>query len=80
MVLVEWLHGVVLGQAPEGVDEMRAHVRVDVLRAELGGALAVDGPIGKVADDAFAVAWGGAAVCLAFCYAAALIFCQRIGF
>ena len=56
MVLVERLHGVVLGQAPEGVDEMRAHVRVDVLGAELGRALSVHGPVGEVADDSLPVA------------------------
>ena len=51
LVLVERLDGVLLGEASERVDEMRAEVRVDVGRAELGRALPVDGPVGEVADD-----------------------------
>ena len=81
LVLVEGLYGVILGEAPEGVDEMGAHVRVDVLGAELGRALAVDRPIGKVADHTLPIA-GGAVVCrLSFCYAVLLLLLlQRIGF
>ena len=49
LVLVEGLDGVLLGESAEGVDEMRAEVRVDVGGAELGRALPVDGPVGEVA-------------------------------
>ena len=52
LVLVERHDGVILAQASEGVDQMGAEVRVDVLGGELGGALSVDGPVGEVADDA----------------------------
>ncbi len=38
LVLVEGLNGVVLGQPPEGVDQVGAQVRVNVLRGELGRA------------------------------------------
>ena len=53
LILVEGLDGVVLAKSSERVDEMGAQVRVDVLRAELAGALAVDGPVCEVADHSF---------------------------
>ena len=49
LVLVKWHEGVILAEAPEGVDEMGAEVGVDVLRGELGVALPVDRPVGVVA-------------------------------
>jgi hypothetical protein len=35
LVAVEWLDGIILAQAPKGIDEVGAEVRVDVLRGEL---------------------------------------------
>ncbi len=35
LIAVERLDGIILAQAPKGIDEMGAEVRVDVLRGEL---------------------------------------------
>ncbi len=35
LIAVEWLDGIILAQAPKGIDEVGAEVRVDVLRGEL---------------------------------------------
>jgi hypothetical protein len=35
LIAVEWLNGIILAQAPKGIDEVGAEVGVDVLRGEL---------------------------------------------
>ena len=42
---------IVLPESTESVDEMSAEVGVDVLGGELGIALAVDSPVGVVANN-----------------------------
>lgn len=51
IVRVVRLELVALVEPSEGVDDVRAQVRVDVLRRELGERWPVDGPVGVVADD-----------------------------
>ena len=50
LVLIEGNESVVLAETSEGVYEMSAEVRVDVLRGELGVPLSVDGPVCVVTD------------------------------
>lgn len=55
LILVIWLEGVLLGKATEGIDQMRAQVRVDILRVELGRTRPVHGPVCVVAYDSLVV-------------------------
>lgn len=57
--LVERAQGEVVGESAEGVDQVGAHVRVDVLRQELGETGPIGRPVGVVAHDALIVATFG---------------------
>lgn len=52
LVLVEWLHFVVLGETAECVNQMRAQIRIDVLRTELCRSRSIDTPICVITHDA----------------------------
>ena len=51
LVLIEGNESVVLAETSEGVYEMSAEVRVDVLRGELGIPLTVDRPVSVITDN-----------------------------
>ena len=54
--LVEWPEREIVGKPSEGVDEMRAQVRIDVLRHEFGQTWTVRRPVGVVAHDSLGTA------------------------
>lgn len=52
LVFIERLQVIVFGETAECVDQMRAQVRVDVLRTEFRRARTVDAPVCVIANDA----------------------------
>lgn len=51
LVLVERFQSVVLGESTEGVYQVGAEIRIDVLRGELGRSRPIDRPICVVTHD-----------------------------